>query len=148
MSRTTIAIDEEALRKYSFDLVHFPMYLDRSVAPRVRVEITAGHEQADLMGLYRDDQEVKCWKYVKLIADENGCVTKSDEFFHTVHATFAGSAGGSTYVGFTRAGLPVYAPLFALAMLYRKYGRGLYEVGQVLPTPWPELTSGYVFSIR
>lgn len=33
----TIAIDDEALGKHSFDLVHFPMYLDRSVALRVRV---------------------------------------------------------------------------------------------------------------
>ncbi|KWR88895.1 hypothetical protein [Cupriavidus sp. IDO] len=148
MSHTSIAVDDDALRRHSFDLVHFPMYLAQRVPPRVRVEIIGDHEHADLMGLYTNARQERSRKYAKLIADERGCVTKSDAFFHAVHAEFSAGAGDLTYLGFSRAGPPVYAPLFALAILYRKYGRGLYRAGQILPTPWPELTSGYTFSIR
>ncbi|WP_227458830.1 hypothetical protein [Cupriavidus pauculus] len=148
MSHTSITVDDDALRKHSFDLVHFPMYLAQRVPPRVRVEIIEDPAQADLMGLYADARGERSRKYAKLIADEHGCATRSDAFFHAVHAAFSAGAGELTYLGFSRAGPPVYAPLFALAIFYRKYGRGLYQAGQVLPTPWPELTFGYTFSIQ
>ena len=148
MSHTSITVDDDALHRYSFDLVHFPMYLAQRVPPRVRVEIIEDPEPADLMGLYTDTCQERSWKYAKLIADEHGYVTKSDAFFQAVHAAFSAAAGEWTYLGFSRAGPPVYAPLFALAILYRMYGRGLYQAGQVLPTPWPDLTSGYTFSIQ
>ncbi len=38
-------------------------------------------------------------------------------------------------VGFTLGGPPVYAPLFALAMLYKKFGRGYFPRGERLPIP-------------
>jgi hypothetical protein len=137
-------MDEQLLIKHSFDLVHFPMYLKQRVAQRVRIVLTADGASADLMGFYTDDGGTRTTQYIKLVADEEGVVTAEDAFFHAVHAIFqSASTPPLKYIGFTRRGLPVYAPLFALAMLYSKYGRGLYEPGQVLPTPCKFLTVGY-----
>ncbi|MFL9905309.1 hypothetical protein [Paraburkholderia sp. RL17-337-BIB-A] len=140
---------KEELTKHSFDLVHFPMYLDRHVPPRVRIEITDDYrDDIDLTGLYENDQNARCWKYVSLIADDNGCPTDSDEFYRMVHGAFGAHADGLTYIGFRRGGPPVYAPLFALAMLYQKYGCGIFLAGEMLPTPWPESTVSYTFTLR
>lgn len=147
MEVTTFVVDDAALRRHSFDLVHFPMYLAQRVAPRVRVEFVDDSVQADLMGLHADVCGVHTWKFAKLVADPEGIRTNGEAFFHAVHAAFAHGVGEQSYLGFTRAGSPVYAPLFALAMLYRKYGRGLYEANQTLPTPYPALTASYSPSI-
>ncbi|CAN0620233.1 conserved protein of unknown function [Burkholderia multivorans] len=144
-------VSEEDLKKYSFDLVHFPMYLSRKVAPRVHIEVTDDHRgDHDLMACYEDGQRVRTWKYASLSADDNGCLTDSDDFYHMVHGAFGAHADGLTYIGFTRCGRPVYAPVFALAMLYKKFGKGIYKAGELLPTPCPELTAGvsFSFSIR
>ena len=144
-------VSEEELKRYSFDLVHFPMYLSQRVAPRVRIEITDDHRgDHDLMACYEDGQHTRTWKYASLIADDDGCLTGSVDFYRMVHEAFGAHADGLTYIGFTRGGLPVYAPLFVLAMLYKKYGKGIYKAGQSLPTPCPELTAGvlYTFSVR
>lgn len=142
-------MDEELLIKHSFDLVHFPMYLKQRVAPRVRIVLVANPKGADLMGFYTDEGGDRTTQYVKLVADDAGIVTAGDEFFHAVHTVFQSvSTPSLKYIGFTRLGLPVYAPLFALAMLYSKYGRGLYEPGEVLPTPCKFLTFGYGMEVR
>ncbi|MFM0032698.1 hypothetical protein PQR70_41535 [Paraburkholderia madseniana] len=107
------------MKKHSFDLVHFPSYLARKVAPRVRVEITIDRrDDSDLTGWFEDDQGKRSWMYAQLIADENGCSTDSDDLYLMVHAAFAAHADGLTYIGFTRSGLPPDAPLFAMAMRY------------------------------
>lgn len=142
-------ISEVELKKYSFDLVHFPMYLSQKVAPRVRIEVTDDRRgDHDLMACYEGGQHTRTWKYASLIADENGCATGSDDFYHMVHKSFGAHADGLIYIGFTRGGSPVYAPLFALAILYKKYGRGIYKEGNAMPTPCPELTAGVYYSVR
>ena len=77
------------------------------------------------------------------VAGAAGVATHSDAFYDAVHAAFAASLPQASYLGFTRCGRPPYAPLFALALLYGRYGRGLYRAGERLPTPWPELTASY-----
>jgi len=37
MDATALVVDEDALRRHSFDLLRFPMYLAQRVAPRVRI---------------------------------------------------------------------------------------------------------------
>jgi len=93
------------------------------------------------MGLHADVRGVHTWKFAELVDDPEGIHTTGEAFFHAVHAAFSEGAGEASYFGITCVGPPVYAPLFALAMLYRKYGRGLYEANQTLPTPHPALTA-------
>lgn len=141
---TSTQIDEEALKHYSFDLVHFPMYLERNGFTKVRFEVTADSNAGDVVGYYTDEAGDRAGVYVKLFNDSNGVSVTTDQFFHSLHDLFQKNcASAHTYIGFTRIGKPVYAPLFALALLYKKYGRGLYEPGNVLPTPCAFLTSGY-----
>lgn len=146
----TTAIDagEEALKRHSFDLIHFPAYLWRKVAPRVRVEIiSVGQEDADLMGCFNNPEPTRTWKYARLVADERGCLTDSDDFYQLVHVTFAAYASESIYIGFTRCGQPPDTPLFSLALMYRKYGHGIYLAGEMLPTRWPGPSSEYMFTL-
>lgn len=118
-------IDEEALIRHSFDLVHFPMYLNRNGFTTVRFEATADLNAGDVIGYFSDEAGSRAGLYVKLIPDPDGVSVTTDQFFHSLHDLFLNmAASGQTYVGFTRLGTPVYAPLFALAMLYKKYGRG------------------------
>ena len=147
---TTVAdVGDAALRTHSFDLVHFPSYLRRKVAPRVRVGINNDWlDDSDLVGFFEDDHQARNWRYMSLVADEAGCLTDSDDFYRMVHAAFVANAGGSRYIGFARCGTPPDAPLFALAIMYNRYGRGLYKVGEVLPTPCRELTATYAVSLR
>ena len=83
-----------------------------------------------------------------LVPCDDGCPTDSDDFYRLVHAAFAGQAGALTYLGFERAGPPVHAPLFALALLYKRYGRGRYKAGDILPTPCRETTVGVAYASR
>ncbi|CAE6801633.1 hypothetical protein [Paraburkholderia domus] len=142
-------VTEENLRRHSFDLVHFPTYLERKAPARIRIEITTDcHDNSDLMGWFEDDQHTRRCKYASLVADDSGCLTDSDDFYRTVHDAFGAHADALTYIVFTRCGPPVYAPLFALVLLYQKYGRGLYMNGEMLPTPCSELTVSYTFALR
>lgn len=142
---------DEELHRYSFDLSIFPLYLARRVAPRVRIIFSERPLQDPaLLGWYANADGSEQQKVAFLRADpssEAGIATDSDDFYYAVHAAFAAQAGqgdnASTYLGFTRHGSPPYAPLFALALLYQKFGRGLFKAGELLPTPWPALTSGY-----
>lgn len=143
-------VDEEALRKRSFDLIFFPAYyLARKVPPRVRVEVSTDVTDASDVGGWFEDENgaAVCW-YATLIADESGCLTDSDDLYRALHAAFAATSHGLRYVGFFRCGRPPYAPLFALGMLYTKYGRGLYRDGEYLPIPWPALTVRSSFVLR
>ncbi|MFM0454956.1 hypothetical protein PQR21_31650 [Paraburkholderia nemoris] len=146
---TTVSdVGEEALKRHGFDLIHFPAYLWRKVAPRVRVEIkTIGQESADLTGCFSDHEATRTWKYAWLVADESGCLTDSDDFYQLVHVTFAAHAGDSIYSGFARCGQPPDAPLFNLALMYRKYGHGIYFAGEMLPTRWPGPSPEYIFTL-
>lgn len=142
-------VSEVELKKHSFDLVHFLMYLSQKVAPHARMEVIDDHRgDHDLMACYEGGQHPRTWKYASLIADENGCATGRDDFYHMVHTAFGAHADGLTYIGFTRGGPPVYAPLFALAILYKQYGKGIYKACDVLPTPCPELTAGVYYTVR
>ena len=147
-------LTEEQLHRHSYDLSLFPLYLSRKTPARVRVEITTSHQNdPDLMALYDSDSDSDSDSeapgagrlFARLLADEQGVLTDSDDLYRAIHAAFAGHASAGRYIGFTRYGRPPYAPLFALALLYRKYGRGLYLAGDMLPTPWPALTSSYAF---
>ena len=143
---TSGLIDEDALIRHSFDLVHFPMYLNRNGFTSVRFEVTTKLDAGDVIGYYTDGAGSRVGVYVKLITDPDGVSVTTDQFFHSLHDFFQKiCAPGRMYLGFTRLGTPVYAPLFALALLYKKYGCGLYEPGDVLPTPCAFLTSGYEF---
>lgn len=139
---------EAALVRHSFDLSLFPWYLARKVAPRVRVEVVADSRagEPDVMALYAPAPGA-CGEGARRLAclkpDDAGVLTDSDALYHAIHAAFAAQAHGETYVGFTRYGRPPYAPLFALALRYQKYGRGLYLAGELLPRPWPALTASY-----
>ena len=134
---------ESLLQRHSFDLLLFPRYLQRNVPAHVRIEVVEDASRSpQLMALFHDRGE-QATRFALLHADEDGVATDSDAFFHEVHAAFAAAAGPSRYLGFPRFGPPPYAPLFALALLYRRYGRGLYLPGDVLPTPWPGLQAGY-----
>lgn len=136
---------EEGFQQYSFDLGLFPRYLERA-APRVRIHVSERkleQQFLSLQGLYAGEGDKGIRKVAFLQPDAEGVVTDSDDFYHAVHAAFAAQAGDAQYLGFTRNGKPPYAPLFALAMVYKKFGRGLYQAGELLPTPWPSLTFGY-----
>ena len=140
---------EEELHRHSFDLSVFPLYLTRIVAPRVRIIVSERQLQDPaLLGFYASADGTQQQKVAFLRADESseaGIVTDSDDFYYAVHAAFAAHADDtSTYLGFTRHGRPPYAPLFALALLYQKFGKGLFKAGELLPTPWAALTSSYV----
>jgi hypothetical protein len=140
---------EEALARHSFDLVHFPMYLAQMVPTRVRVEVTQDKRpESDLMVFYEDKHVTRSRKFATLVADDEGCLTGSDAFYHLVHEACRARRDDSTYIGFTRYGRPVYAPLFALSLLYRRFGRGIHLDGDVLPTPWAELSVDYAFGLR
>lgn len=132
-------VNEEALKKHSFDLIHFPAYLACKAARCVRVEITSDRRaDSHLMGWFEDDQTARSWMYASLIADDNGVQTDSDDFYLAVHAAFAAAADGRTYIGFTRCGSPPDAPLFGIGLMFNRYGHGIYKAGDMLPTRWPE----------
>lgn len=140
-----IADLEAAHRRHSLDLTLFPRYLQLRVAPRVRVLVTPGRRHdSSLLALYEDEGgQSEENRFATLQADDAGVPTDSDDFYRAVHAAFAAQAGSDRYIGFTRFGPPPYAPLFALAILYKKYGRGLYRDGELLPVPWPGLSAEY-----
>jgi len=143
---TGIEINEAALKRHSFDLVHFPMCVDRNGFTHVRFENVTDFDEADVVGFHIGDEASRETMYVKLVADSKGVPVHTDQFFHDLHDFFQQACPPSDrYIGFTRCGRPVYAPLFALSRLYKKYGRGLYEPGNVLPTPCGFLTSEYHF---
>ena len=101
-------------------------------------------QDPSLLGLYAHADGTEQRKVAFLRADPEGVVADSDDFYYAVHAAFAAQADDATsYLGFSRHGRPPYAPLFALALLYRKFGRGLFKAGELLPTPWSSLTFGY-----
>lgn len=136
---------EEEFHRYSFDIGLFPRYLERA-APRVHILISERkleQQFPSLQGLYAHEGGAETCKVAFLQPDAEGVVTDSDDFYDAAHAAFAAQAGDAQYLGFTRNGKPPYAPLFALAMVYRKFGRGLYQAGELLPTPWPSLSFGY-----
>ena len=144
----TSSFTEEELHRHSFDLSIFPLYLTRMVAPRVRIIVSERQLQDPaLLGFYANADGTEQQKVAFLRADDSsaeGVLTDSDDFYYAVHAAFAAHAGDtSTYLGFTRHGKPPYAPLFALAMLYQKFGKGLFKAGELMPTPWSALTSDY-----
>ena len=127
--------DDQQLLNHSFDAVHFPMYLSQRVPSVVRPEAVGDSGSADLIGYFLGPGNVQLYRYLSLRADEHGVSTKTDDFFFTIHSSFRGLCPvNASYVGFARCGPPVYAPLFALAALYREYGRGLYMSGETLPT--------------
>ena len=143
-------IQEQDLRQHSYDLILFPRYLQRLAVPRVRVEMSSQPRGKtpqmgpDLMALYAGQgQEQRQFAYLR--PDDQGVLVDSDAFYEVVHAAFDARAqqAGGRYVGFARYGTPPFAPLFALALLYRQFGRGLYLAGAMLPTPWPSLTVAY-----
>ena len=137
------AFSEQQLQANSYDLLLFPSYLRRKIAPRVRVEIVAGPQgDPDLMGCYEERGEQR-HSFAFLRADEGGVETDSDALYEAVHAAFAAYRPQAQYLGFARYGRPPVAPLFALALMYRRYGRGLYRAGAFLPVPWSALTAGY-----
>ena len=139
-------LTEQELARHSYDLSLFPLYLIRKMATRVRVVVSPNcKDDPDLMAAFEDSKSNQHNLYAHLKADERGVVTDSDDLYRAIHAAFEAEAGDFRYIGFTRFGTPPYAPLFALALLYRKYGRGLYKAGDMLPTPWPSLTSSYTF---
>jgi hypothetical protein len=145
----TSTMDDAALIKHSFDLVHFPMYLKRHVAPCVSIEWCNSVIGADVVGYYTDTEQVRTSRYIKLVDDPNGVATGTDQFFNVVHGAFQSmSTPLCKYIGFARCGPPVFAPLFALTMLYKKYGMGWYPPGEVLPTPCDFLTFGYEMHLR
>ncbi|MGF6975380.1 hypothetical protein QFZ94_003830 [Paraburkholderia sp. JPY465] len=143
-------IDEADLRRSSFDLWFFPRtYLARKVPLRVRVEVSNDSTDAsDVGGWFEDTEGQHICKYVALVSDNAGCPTDSDDLYRAIHAAFIANADGLRYIGFFRCGRPPYAPLFALGMLYTKYGRGLYRDGEYLPIPWPALTTRSSFVRR
>ena len=142
----TRPLTEQELIHHSYDLSLFPLYLTRKMAARVRVDVSSGNKNGpDLMAVFEDSSSSQHRLYAHLKADEQGVVTDSDDLYRAIHAAFESHAGNAQYIGFTRYGTPPYAPLFALALLYRKYGRGLYEAGAMLPTPWPSLTASHAF---
>lgn len=137
---------EADLLRHSYDLVLFPMYLARNMAERVTVVMeTNVNKNPDLFALYATASGGERSLYAHLKADVNGVATDSDALYHAIHAAFAAAAAdGDSYTGFARLGKPPCAPLFALALLYRKYGgKGLYRAGELLPTPWPALQFSY-----
>jgi len=139
---------DEQLHRYSFDLSIFPLFLARRVAPRVRIIVSERQLQDPaLLGFYANADGSEQQKVAFLRADDSsaaGVLTDSDDFYYAVHAAFAAHADdGMNYLGFTRHGRPPYAPLFALALLYQKFGKGLFKTGELLPTPWSALTSVY-----
>ncbi|MBP7492694.1 MAG: hypothetical protein KA803_11435 [Rhodoferax sp.] len=139
---------EQELTRYSFDLILFPRYLEDNMAERVSVKIYTGKgREGDVMALYEDAQSNPHPLVAQLKADEQGVLTDSDDLYRAIHSAFEAHAGDSRYIGFTRYGRPPYAPLFALAILYQKYGRGLYKAGDMLPTPWPALSPSYRFKV-
>ena len=139
---------EQELTRYSFDVILFPRYLEDNMAERVSVKIYTGKgREGDVMALYEDAQSNPHPLVAQLKADEQGVLTDSDDLYRAIHSAFEAHAGDSRYIGFTRYGRPPYAPLFALAILYQKYGRGLYKAGDMLPTPWPALSPSYRFKV-
>ena len=96
----------------------------------------------DLTGCYEESGEQR-HSFAFLRPDEGGVETDSDALYEAVHAAFAAHLPQAQYLGFARYGRPPVAPLFALALMYRRYGRGLYRAGAFLPVPWPALTAGY-----
>ena len=117
---------EQELTRYSFDLILFPRYLEDNMAERVSVKInTKKSQNGDVMALYEDAQSNPHPLVAQLKADEQGVLTDSDDLYRAIHSAFEAHAGDSRYIGFTRYGRPPYAPLFALAILYQKHGRGL-----------------------
>ena len=143
------AFSTQDLSRHSFDLVLFPLYLQRRVAPRVRVAITPGlHPQADVVALYQAGGRTG-YQCARLLADDTGVATDSDALYEAIHAAFSANAPEALaqYVGFTRYGTPPMAPLFAVALMYQRYGRGLYKAGDMRPTPWPALTATYQMRI-
>ena len=85
------------------------------------------------------------YQCARLLPDATGVATDSDALYEAVHAAFSANAPEplAHYVGFTRCGMPPMAPLFAVALMYQRYGRGLYKAGDMRPTPWPALTASY-----
>lgn len=139
---------EPELVRYSYDLILFPRYLEDNMAERVSVKInTKNGQKGDVIALYEDAQSNPHHLIAQLKADEQGVLTDSDDLYRAIHAAFKSHAEDSRYLGFTRYGRPPYAPLFALAILYQKYGRGLYQAGDLLPTPWPALSPSYRFKV-
>ena len=104
------------------------------------------------MARYEDAQSKEHHLFAHLKADEQGVLIDSDDLYRAIRAAFEahvdvacdkGGVSEARYIGFTRYGRPPYAPLFALVMLYRKCGKGLYQAGDLLPTPWPSLMPSY-----
>ena len=144
----TRRLSEQELMRHSYDLSLFPLYLTRKMAARVCIDISASStNEPDLLALYENAQSGQRTLFAHLVPDDQGVVTDSDDLYRAIHAAFEAHAGEARYLGFTRYGRPPYAPLFALALLYQKYGKGIYKAGDMLPTRWPSLTVSYAVKV-
>lgn len=85
---TSAQVDEGALIRHSFDVVHFPMYLDRNGFTRVRFETTEVSDAGDLIGYFTDEARSRVGVYVKLITDPDGVSVTTDQFFLDLHDLF------------------------------------------------------------
>ena len=154
ISRQSVALgsgrelfSEQQLQAHSYDLLLFPTYLQRKLAPRVRVEVVDSPQgYPDVMGWYEEGGQ-QLQRFAFLRPDAGGVETDSDALYDAVHAAFAAHLPQARYLGFARCGRPPVAPLFALALMYQRYGRGLYPAGAYLPVPWPALSVSYKVSV-
>ncbi len=96
------AFSEHQLQAHSYDLLLFPSYLRRKIAPRVRVEIVAGPQgDPDLTGCYEESGEQR-HSFAFLRPDEGGVETDSDALYEAVHAAFAAHLPQAQYLGLAR----------------------------------------------
>lgn len=138
------ALTEADLRLHSIELMLLPRVL-AALPPRVRVDWLAGdgHHTQLLAAYIHPDGTKAPSQYLRLVADPDGVLTDSDALYGAIHAAAAARAPHLVYLGFTRWGRPPYAPLFALALLIQKYGRGIVPAGACLPVPWDGITVRY-----
>lgn len=133
---------EDMLRKHSYDWYVFGRYLELLTA-RVKIRIKDVENNCDVQAVYLNTDGTFSYKFGLFLPFEDGLDTSSTEIHHGIHDAFRSADTSSRYIGFRGCGRIPVAPLIQVALMYKKYGYGIFKDRDHLPIPCTVIEAEY-----
>ena len=132
----------EKLIKHSYDMIVFPRYLEL-LSPHVQLRIKDKENGCDVYAIYLDETNKFSYKFGQFISNTDGMSTTSTKIYTGIHEAFRSANTLARYIGFRGCGRIPIGPLMHIGFMYTRYGRGIFQDGEILPTPCQIIESQY-----